>query len=348
MSNWYKNILANTNNVNIDISDYKKSLEVRYNSLLDYLSSEQERLLNFPPKIEDAIKMLNDLGFKRLVPILEKSYRDKDYSLIDKISFSIHKYIMKNKKDSRYNEIRNAYKKVRDLSDYVMYELGEGKFSIEEVNNSILNLSNDTYNNMLKIRDNILSAICRIDNWHDSKVTIYAYELDGKNDISSESSAKINIGDVNDFSPSFSYFVDGNDIIIDDILEFGDTDFFTDNNLQEDYFNLVKEIRNPGSSSKRGKVITLYTARPSKDRNIYLNNRYVPSGIFLTNKYDSAEGIGKDFGERDIWRVRIDSRYLLNTLDSPYEKQYQVVGGSNVPVYDMQLLNTNEQNNKNI
>ena len=139
-------------------------------------------------------------------------------------------------------------------------------------------------------------------------------------------------------------FVFDGRIEVDDILEAGDEDFFTDARIQQDYFNLVREMKNPGSSQK-GRVLTLYTARPVKDRQMYMDAANIPSGLFLTNSYSRAQGISMELSGseqlRDIWRLRMEEKYLIQTLDGR-EKDYQVVGNGLVPVKRITLVDPGE------
>jgi hypothetical protein len=141
-------------------------------------------------------------------------------------------------------------------------------------------------------------------------------------------------------SPSFTLFVseDGKITEVEDVLEGGDTDFFRTPKGQSDYFNLVNELRNPGSSSK-GKVITLYTARPIRDRDRYEGARDIPANIFLATPLDEAEGIAADLGSnevRDVWKVRVDTRHLVKTLESGRVRHYQTT--DRTPVQSMELI----------
>jgi len=140
------------------------------------------------------------------------------------------------------------------------------------------------------------------------------------------------------WKPSFSYFVSDDGIEIDDVLEGGDEDFFTDNKIQSDYFNLINSLRNPNMSVKQ-KILTLYTARPYKDRKFYLNSKVVPINIFMTSSYNFAEGFAREYGgKKDIWKVRIMDQYLVKTMDSPEQKQYQTIGDKSVPVESIELI----------
>jgi len=145
--------------------------------------------------------------------------------------------------------------------------------------------------------------------------------------------------------PSFTLFVKDSGKIesVEDVLESGDTDFFPSvGNLAAFYFDLIKEIKKPGSSNRPGKMLALYTARPTKDRRLYEKGRKVPVSIFLTSDMNRAAGIAHDLGSnevRDIWFVRINEQHLVQTLNAPYAKDYQVVGsGRFVPVKSLDLV----------
>lgn len=136
---------------------------------------------------------------------------------------------------------------------------------------------------------------------------------------------------------SFTLFTrEGAGATVDDVLEGGDADFFPPTpagaTLQADYFDLIAEIRKPGSSAKPGRVITLYTARPVADRAQFVGAARIPVNVFLTSSFDDAEGIARDFGGRDVWRVKLNTRDLVITLDSPRVKQYQITAASGAEV----------------
>jgi hypothetical protein len=207
---------------------------------------------------------------------------------------------------------------------------------------------NNTVQNMEKIRQNLLSAIHRIPTWSTPLLRIIpqvGYDsIFMKGDFTQPSdSALIEFGQ-EDMSPNFSYFVDGDNIDIDDVLEFGDNDFFENkSNTQNDYFMLIREIKNPRSTQTAGRFLKLYTARPSSDRNIYMDATTVPGGIFLADNLYHVEGLSVDFGgNRDIWKVVINEQYLFKTFNAPEVRYYQVVGDGMVPVKRLDLLSRAE------
>jgi hypothetical protein len=139
----------------------------------------------------------------------------------------------------------------------------------------------------------------------------------------------------------FTVFVDGKQLMVDDVLEAGDPDFFADPLEQASYFDLVSEIRRPGSTKRSGKNLVLYTARPVKDRTRYEQARTVPTNIFLTTDPDRAIGISMDLGggrARDVWRVVINSQHLVRTLSAGRVQDFQAVGTKPVPVKSIDLV----------
>lgn len=180
------------------------------------------------------------------------------------------------------------------------------------------------------------------DEWNDSKITIepslskFSTEMDWSDDYGYLPRYHIDCSVGSE--ASFTVFVQNDAITVDDVLDAGDTDFFSSDASQADYFALVNAIRNHGQKTK-SKVLTLYTARPIKDRSSFEHASRIPSNIFLSSSYDEAEGYAKDMGERDIYRIKIKSGNLVKTLDTPSIKNYQAIHKSgNVPIEDIERL----------
>jgi hypothetical protein len=125
-----------------------------------------------------------------------------------------------------------------------------------------------------------------------------------------------------------SLFVENGKLLVDDIPE----DFEDVRSTPESFWGLqkfIKEMQSPGST-KSSKKLVLYTARPAKDRARYVNAKTVPPGIFLTNSEDHAQGLAEEYGARELYKVVIEEKYLLKTLDGRI-KYYQVMGDSPAP-----------------
>lgn len=151
---------------------------------------------------------------------------------------------------------------------------------------------------------------------------------------------------VNDFTVIVFNGVDGADFtvfdggrLIDDILDVGDTDFFQNQNLESDYFLLVNFLLNPNYEEK-SRIITLYTARPKRDKDIYLKTSKIPVGIFLTTNINDVEGIANDMQDRDIYKIKIDSKFLTKTLQRNNLMHFQSFNPNSrfVPIEDIEKL----------
>ena len=180
----------------------------------------------------------------------------------------------------------------------------------------------------------IEQALSRVERVSIAPVFVEAMFSEAANENHFYNGALVYIGDA-----SFTYFGQTH---VGDILE--DTQDFTSMEEMTDYQNLIKEIQKPGSSLV-GKTLTLYTARPIKDRQTYLHHKTLYPGIFLSNDADHVYGLANDLGNqetRDVWEVRINSRYLIQTLQGGV-KYYQVIGSKQVPVVSMDLISEGSQ-----
>lgn len=133
-----------------------------------------------------------------------------------------------------------------------------------------------------------------------------------------------------------AFFTILSDRDVEDVLE--DKEDFRSPEEMADYLHLVSEMRSPGSTSRSNRIITLYTARPVRDRVIYTDASTVPPGIFLTSDLEDAMGIAADAGGRDVWEVGIRESEVVQTLDRGKIGWYQVVGTSPVPIDYIELI----------
>jgi hypothetical protein len=185
----------------------------------------------------------------------------------------------------------------------------------------------------------IRKAIARLEDWQGTPVVVHALPKESERGLEFEPTGDARVELLPrrkawGGTPSFTFWVDPD--TVEDVLEYGDTDFFADEDAQADYFALVGALRNPGKRDTG--TVALYTARPRKDRSRYEGARDIPAGIFLTTDMSRAAGIAHDLGGgtvRDIWGVRVEKRYLVQTLDTGRLQDYQAVapsGRKTVPV----------------
>jgi hypothetical protein len=325
-------------NITVNMSKYIESVRERIDSYIDFSYAEYERLQGFQFNPDSVISAFESAGYPN-IDAFKQFFQTKDLDQLHNAMTDVFAW-WKQKKDTKIWQILSPALKA--LNDYETVSEGNQIVWTEEFGRKRLEeVAARAQQTMEKIHKNIAEAISRIPQWNNSPIQIIANELYKDNDIDSEPDATIKVGAATewDMTPNFTYFVlENGSVEIEDVLEGGDTDFFTDNNIQADYFNLVNALRNPNAFTQ-AKVVSLYTARPSKDRDRYMNAKTVPSNIFLTTKYDFAYGFAQEYGgERDVWKVRILDRYLVKTMDSVDQKQYQTIGKEEVPIASIELI----------
>lgn len=183
----------------------------------------------------------------------------------------------------------------------------------------------------------IIQAIKRVRDWRGEAIRVRPM-YDGEYREGPIESFDVRLGR----QAGFTIFTDSGKVqSVDDVLDAGDTDFFRDPHLQMNYFDLVRELERPGSTQKFGKNLKLWTARPTKDRHLYQDAKHVPTNIYLTTDRHRASGIAHDLGAgeiRDLWRITVNEKYLMKTLEAGHVKDYQTVGKRVVPVVRTMLV----------
>lgn len=330
----------NIQNIKIDLSSFIKAINNEVEKITIQTHKRNERLNSY--KYDSNIVLKGTINYPGK-DNLYNAIKSLDAKRISSENIKFNKWISDNIGKPGFNQdnSRDAWFHIYNLINYLGRK-EEGDFEIkykEEVNKLI----QQTEHNMDKLKLKIEQAINNIENWNGSHITLIAKAQSGEgyNNYLLEPGVdtEVSFGDRKFESPSFSLFVHEDKIIIDDVLEGGDVDFFKDPEDQSDYFALINELRNPGHTKLAGKILTLYTARPKSDSQLFQNAKTIPNNIFLTTSIDTAENFGKDYGSnRDVYKIKIDSKYLTNTLDTPGEKHYQITSSKPIPVKSIQLI----------
>jgi hypothetical protein len=237
----------------------------------------------------------------------------------------------------QWEDIRKLRDAIRQWQDAMEAEPPEE--ARKKLEYSARYLSQETRKHAARLLSQVNSAIRRVQAWQPGTEVVIEPGTDIQNigDSGMETFRVV----VGKHGADFTVFTSKGKVDeIDDVLEAGDTDFFHDPIEQVQYFDLVRELKSPGSTQRGGKMLTLWTARPVKDRQRYEKARTVPTNIFLTTDPDRAVGLSRDLGggrARDVWKVVIDSRYLVQTLKAGHVRDYQVVGKGDVPVKKLVL-----------
>lgn len=329
--NWF--ILENTTVlITVDYSSYIKYLNVTFNKFLEYLIEKKEKVNSFDlnaliQKINLYLKdypnlnnLLSSINSKNIKEIFNQKNQLTSWGLNN---FSLFQVI---------REIGNLlYIYIDFLNKSTSKNNTEEEEELKKLYSEALE---KTQKNLENIKSKIDQAIKKINNWTISNVQLIPIFSEDSGDevysISNSAFVKFDNG------LSFSLFVHDGKIEIDDILEGGDSDFFKDETSQSNYFELIEELRNP---NKKDKILTLYTARPAADREFYSNTKYLPLNIFLADNISHVDGLASDLSsttKRDVWKIKINSKYLIQTLDSKI-KYYQVIK-NNAPIESIELV----------
>ena len=329
MFNFYKlqKLIENSNNISININDFKQKAYKKIKDFIEDYKDKTEKLSLLQPNINLIKNKLKDYPkINELVSALESSNKN----LIKILVRDCYNYLMSLNFEDRY-KVFDVYRHISDIEDKLsnreLNEEDQYKYAKEQVKK--------TYRNMSIVKDMIENALGRME-YNGSSITINpTYYPDNAEEFIPDSSA----GDVvvgSNKNGLFSFILENNKLIIDDILEAEDDDFFSNDFEKQDYYNLISALQNP-NEIKKEIIITLYTARPAKDREFYSNTNYLPANIFLSNSFSHVDGLAGDFGDderRDIYKIRINSKYLVKTLDGPI-KYYMVI--KDAPVESIEL-----------
>ena len=303
----------NSSLVKVNIENLKKTLTKKIEEFFNDYEDKTEKLKSFKLDLNYIKKELKDYP-KINDLILKLSNSDQDWQ------DNLWNWQKSLPSEDRYK----VFNVTRYLWDY-LDSISDRRIDKKEYYDLLNQVLEKTNQNMIEIKNNIEKAISQSD-WAGSAVTIYPLVSSSEEDFLSPSiSAEIKVGNKNG---DFQYWKQNNKFIIEDILESDEEEskyFFTNNKEKQDYFNLISQLQNP---NKKEQILTLYTARPIKDREFYSKTDYLPANIFLSNSFSHVDGLAGDLQgteeRRDIYKVKINSKYLIKTLDVPV-KYYQVI-----------------------
>lgn len=314
----------NSSLVKIDIENLRNIFTKKVEEFFTNYENETEELKNFKLDLNYIRRELKDYPkLNNLITALSSPHQKKDWM----------------------EELRNWQKSLPAEDSYKVFDvirylwkyqdsLGERKIDKDENYKYLNQVLQKTQVNMSPIKSMIEKAISQVD-WNGSLVTIYpVYSASDEDFLSPSESAEIKVGNKHG---DFQIWKENDKFKIEDILESDeDSDYFFSNTQEkQDYFNLISYLQNP---NKKDQILTLYTARPIKDREFYSKTDRLPINVFLSNSFDHVDGLAGDLAgtdeRRDIYKVRINSKYLIKTLDGPI-KYYQVI--KDAPVESIEL-----------
>ena len=348
---WWAKIAAAQANIQISFRLFHNEVWPQVLKLVEWSQQQYEHNQANPPDPQTVVTQLTSINY----PYANEIMTALDHNDPKGLSAASSRLIEWTRKmiQGEYDQpvVDVAFQATRTLQDYIEMLDGHGPYTLQQAKLDYGNCVRGTKVNMEKLRQTVYQAISRVE-WNNSSIWIYPRPIERAEGVSwSEPGEDALISVVAGGSEgssillpagsgaSFTLFVDSDKFHIDDVLEAGDQEFFSDPNVQEDYFNLIKELQSPGSSQKPGKTLRLYTARPVKDRTLYENADKIPPGIFLTTNYGRAEGIAMELSGaetlRDVWEIAIDERFLMQ---KEHHEDYQAIGTRPIPVKYTRLI----------
>lgn len=341
--NWLQKLAQQT--VQLDISKYVQELTAALYDIADRSQADYERTQNLQINVPQISALLTQINYPNSNKILDylQNWQNYDENYLWDLSREFRNWYLQNK-----DTTSESYEIAKFLRNMLGKYSNGTYYSRENAQQDIQRLTQETTQIGQQIVQFVQQGISNIDNWNNSPIVVKMdtpsedYSMRSIEWTQPSTNATVEFGN-EEMSPNFTLFWEEKPIV-EDVLEAGDSDFFTDIRTQSDYFNLVNALRNPGRK-QQSKVITLYTARPVTDRQRYLETQTVPNGIFASSSYSDARDLIFDLAgtdkRRDIWRMKIDSRYLILTDDLGIIKHYQVASGqAEVPVISMKLVDS--------
>ena len=332
--------------VTLDLSSYERDLKGYLDELRDSAIVHQKSLKTHPPD-EKAISRVLE-GIPGVNPKLISAVKNRDGDAISELDHELFEMSMEAlKKDfEEYQKIRDAMKEVMALRESLFDEQSEESIEKSYLESYQTNLASVRKQGGV-VSKTVQESIGRLVSFHTYPVTLSASFDPDRSLDKAPGGYEVTLGH---HHLGFTLFVTQSGTIgeVDDVLEGGDEDFFHDPQEQADYFSLINEIRKPGSTSK-GSRITLYTARPVKDRSRYEDATSIPVNIFLASTEPEAYGLARELGGneiRDVWKVVMNSKHLVQTLNAGNVQHYQTVGTGTVPVDRMVLVDPGESANR--
>lgn len=295
--------------VTVDVRKFEKDVFSHVKNLFDRKKSRQP---SFEEVYEVCSEILPEDIVSRMSPTSKEWVRDADkyLSTLDDLTFM----------------------RVSGLIDDYFAEDGE-----EEGTKALAFIMPKVSDQMEGFRKVVSGAIQRAHGWTGSSVMIRPEFNNRAFDRLYEDENVIGVAEVAVGKSYMTVFLDGSKVeSIGDLLEGGDDDMFESLDVQLDYMLLAKELENPGSTSS-GKWITLWTARPTKDRAYYESATSLPKNVFLVNSERHAAGLSTDLGgRRDVWEVVVNTKDLIQTMDQGSVRYYQTT--DTTPVRSMWMV----------
>jgi len=226
-------------------------------------------------------------------------------------------------------------------------------FTLQAKNEMLSKLVEETTQNMNSIKNSVINLISKNPMLQKNRFPITVEASEDFNETGSQyniqsgsSSAAIYVGDPQ-YNILFTVVLEesGKLTMLGDELESFEEiieEYGEEANLIKPVYNALRMlIKNPDIENTPVKTMSVYTARPIKDFKLYESAQNIPTDIFVSTKYDFVEGFAYDNKPRDVWKIRIKNKYLINDESNNPRfifQTYSPEGEKNIPIESINYI----------
>lgn len=123
-----------------------------------------------------------------------------------------------------------------------------------------------------------------------------------------------------ELEPSVTVFTDENkSLTVDDVLSWGDSDFFSNEKEMKDYFGLVEFLRTGKMPSQQKGFIRLYRGMSIAEHDAWASGETIPAGKYFTSSptAEYAQDISGEFPE--LFSFQVDRGVIYETSSGEYQ-----------------------------
>lgn len=286
---------------------YKEKLEADLSSLLlkpdEQLIEARKNIVN----IREVGRILSELAYP-LANELSMAIRTGDPKKVSHAHMTFR----------RWTEYRRPDRKLADKVETALFQyqtrLYGREFSADDANDVVKSSLAESQAVLDRMVHSLDLAISKIPNWRNHPVSLEAISPE-KGWIVTE--AKVNIGD--SFVCSFLLEETPTGFRVKDVSE---TEMPA--SLKSDVESLLAHLR---QNPKYNRILTLYMNRPSTERRYFeIAKRDLSLGITAVLPGHVTLATIPLHGDSDVWKVRVEDKYLREFLHEGDVKQYQLVG----------------------
>jgi len=289
------------------MDDYKEKLSADMSSLLmkpdEQLSEARKNYVN----IREVAKILSELSYP-LIAEFSMAVRTGDPKRVSHAHMTFRRW-------AKYSD---ADRTIADKIETAMFQyqtkLFGKEFGPEDADEVVKSSLGESQAILDQMAHNIDLAISKIPTWHNHRVVIEAI-CPEKGWVVTE--AKVTVGDA--FLASFVYEHTSTGLKVKRVAEEE-----IPASLKADMQDLLTKLqKNP----KYNKILTLYMTRPLSERRYFeIVKRDLALGIEAVLPNHVTLATSPLPGSSDVWKVRVEEKYLREHLHEADVKQYHIIG----------------------